>query len=94
MVDGRLEDFVMKDSFQPGFKLDLMKKDVNLALEAARELNVPLYLGGVVGQILASASATGGGSKDFSFVAKYLADLAGVTLCPAVGDPRRSGAGA
>ena len=26
----------MQGSFEPGFKLDLMKKDVNLALESAR----------------------------------------------------------
>ncbi len=80
MVDARLPDFVMKDAFQPGFTLDLMKKDVNLALEAARETNVPLYLGGIVGQVFTSASAAGAGAKDFSFVARYLADLAGVKL--------------
>ena len=36
MVDARLPEFLFEGSFQPGFKLDLMKKDVNLGLEAAK----------------------------------------------------------
>lgn len=32
MMDLRLLGFLLEGSFQPGFKLDVMKKDVNLAL--------------------------------------------------------------
>ena len=80
MLDLRLERFLIADSYEPGFKLDLMKKDVNLAVEAARELNVPLYLGSVVAQLFASASSAGGGDKDFAFAAQHIAALAGASF--------------
>lgn len=80
MLDLRLEQFLIADRFDPGFKLDLMKKDVSLALEAGRDLKVPLSIGKAVAQILSSASAAGEGEKDFSVAAKYLAALSGVSF--------------
>jgi 3-hydroxyisobutyrate dehydrogenase len=80
MLDSRAPGFLLDGSFQPGFKLDLMKKDVNLALESARALNVPLLLGGAAGQLFAAASSAGHGGEDFSAAAEFLAALAGATL--------------
>jgi 3-hydroxyisobutyrate dehydrogenase-like beta-hydroxyacid dehydrogenase len=80
MMDLRLPGFLLDGSFQPGFRLDLMKKDVNLALDSGRALNVPLLLTSVVGQLFAAASAAGQGDADFSAAARYVADLAGVRL--------------
>jgi 3-hydroxyisobutyrate dehydrogenase-like beta-hydroxyacid dehydrogenase len=80
MLDSRLPGFLLDGSFQPGFKLDLMKKDVNLALESARALNVPLLLGGAAGQLFAAASSAGHGEEDFSAAAEFLAGLARATL--------------
>ena len=67
-------------NFTPGFKLDLMKKDVNLALDSARDMGVPMLVGSVVGQILSAASAAGNGGSDFAIAAQFLADLGGVRL--------------
>jgi len=80
MMDGRLPGFLLEGSFQPGFKLDLMKKDVNLALDSARALGVPLLLTSIVGQIFSAASGAGKGDADFAAAAQYLAGLAGVEL--------------
>jgi len=80
MLDLRLESFILADTFVPGFKLDLMKKDVDLAVDASRALNVPLELGTAVAKMLGSASSAGMGDQDFSIAAKYLADRAGVKL--------------
>jgi 2-hydroxy-3-oxopropionate reductase len=66
--------------FVPGFRLDLMKKDVNLALDSARALSVPLMLTSTVGQIFAAASAAGKGDEDFSAAAEFLARVAQVRL--------------
>jgi 3-hydroxyisobutyrate dehydrogenase-like beta-hydroxyacid dehydrogenase len=80
MMDLRLPGFLLEDSFKPGFKLDLMKKDVNLALESARASNTPLLLTSVAAQVFAAVSASGKGSDDFSVAAQFLAALAGTTL--------------
>lgn len=80
MMDARLPSFLLAGSFQPGFKLDLMKKDVNLALLSARAESVPLLLGSLVSQIFSAASASGKGGADFAAAAQFLADLANVNL--------------
>jgi 3-hydroxyisobutyrate dehydrogenase-like beta-hydroxyacid dehydrogenase len=80
MMDLRLPGFLLASSFTPGFKLDLMKKDVNLALESARALAVPLMLGGIAGQLFSAASAAGHGAEDFSAAAEYVAGLGRATL--------------
>jgi 3-hydroxyisobutyrate dehydrogenase-like beta-hydroxyacid dehydrogenase len=80
MLDARVPNFLLKGSYKPGFKLDLMKKDVNLALESAKTLGMPLVLGGMAGQLLAAASAAGHGEEDFSVAAEFLAGLAQTTL--------------
>jgi 3-hydroxyisobutyrate dehydrogenase-like beta-hydroxyacid dehydrogenase len=80
MMDLRLPGFLLEGSFQPGFRLDLMKKDVNLAVDSGQALNVPLLLTSAVGQVFAAASRAGKGDADFSAAAQYLADLAGVQL--------------
>ena len=83
MMDLRLPGFLLEGSFEPGFKLDLMKKDVNLALESAKASSTPLLLTSAVAQVFAAASAAGKGSKDFSAAAQFLADQGGVDLSQA-----------
>ena len=78
MMDLRLRDFLLKGSFAPGFKLDLMKKDVNLALDSARSQGIPLLLTSTVSQVFSAASAAGRGGEDFSAAAQFLAGLANV----------------
>jgi len=80
MMDLRLPGFLMQGLFEPGFKLDLMKKDVNLALESARTLGVPVLLTSAAAQVFAAASAAGKGSEDFSAAAQFLAALSRVDL--------------
>lgn len=80
MMDLRIPGFLAEDRFEPGFKLDLMKKDVNLAVEMAMELNTPLTLGSAASQIFAAASSSGLGEKDFAAAAAYLASTAGENL--------------
>lgn len=80
MMDLRLPGFLLEGSFQPGFKLDLMKKDVNLALESARASSTPVLLTSAAAQVFAAASAGGKGNNDFSAAAQFLASLAGIDL--------------
>ena len=94
MMDLRLQNFLLAGSFQPGFKLDLMKKDVNLALDSARAQSVPLLLTSAVGQLFAAASTAGNGSADFSAAARFVADMAGVDLSAAGRMPAAGNVGA
>ncbi|HOL73886.1 MAG TPA: NAD(P)-dependent oxidoreductase, partial [Bryobacteraceae bacterium] len=59
MMDARLPGFLFEGKFEPGFKLDLMKKDVNLALGSAQALSIPLMFGALASQVFAAASAAG-----------------------------------
>jgi 2-hydroxymethylglutarate dehydrogenase len=80
MMDLRLPGFLLDGTFPVGFRLDLMKKDVALAMESARALNVQLALTPVVDRLFAAASAAGNGDADFSAAAQYVADEIGVRL--------------
>ena len=83
MMDLRLPGFLLEGLFQPGFKLDLMRKDVNLALQSARANGIPLDLASEAAQIFAAASAAGKGNEDFSAAAQFLASRAGIDLSSA-----------
>jgi 3-hydroxyisobutyrate dehydrogenase-like beta-hydroxyacid dehydrogenase len=78
MMDLRLPDFLLAGRFEPGFKLDLMKKDINLAVDSAKAAGVPLVLTAEAARIFAAASAAGKGGADFSAAAQFLAEMAGV----------------
>lgn len=80
MMDLRLEEFLLAGSFEPGFKLDLMLKDVNLAIDSAQELGVPMSVSSATAQLFTAASATGHGNDDFAAVGRYIAESAGVEL--------------
>lgn len=85
MMDLRLPSFLLRGSFEPGFKLDLMKKDVNLALASSRAQAIPLPLTSAAGLVFSEASAAGHGNRDFSAAAEYLAGLSGVSLAKRAG---------
>ncbi len=80
MMDLRLPGFLLEGRFEPGFRLDLMKKDVNLALESAMSSGVPVLITSLVAQLFAAASAAGRGDADFSAAAQHLTAMAGVRL--------------
>jgi 3-hydroxyisobutyrate dehydrogenase-like beta-hydroxyacid dehydrogenase len=80
MMDLRLPGFLLDGTFQPGFRLDLMKKDVALAIDSSKTLGVPLPLTSSVSQLFSAASASGQGNADFSAAAQYVADQAGARL--------------
>jgi 3-hydroxyisobutyrate dehydrogenase-like beta-hydroxyacid dehydrogenase len=80
MMDLRLPGFLFDGSFQPGFRLDLMKKDVNLAVGCAQAAGMPLLFGGLAAQIFCAASAAGRGGEDFAAAADFLAQLAATRL--------------
>jgi 3-hydroxyisobutyrate dehydrogenase-like beta-hydroxyacid dehydrogenase len=68
--------------FAPTFTLELLHKDVSLAVDAATELGVPLPLGSVVKQVVESGLAEGLAAEDFAVLIEVAAKAAGLELVP------------
>jgi 2-hydroxy-3-oxopropionate reductase len=71
---------MLKDQFQPGFMLDLMKKDIGLALEIGKTLSVPMPVGAAAYQHYAAGTSMGVGREDFSAVCKAVEKMAGAQI--------------
>ena len=57
-------------SFEGGFALDLLRKDVAAALQAARETSYPMPATALAYQLYTARSAQGDGALDYSAIAK------------------------
>jgi 3-hydroxyisobutyrate dehydrogenase-like beta-hydroxyacid dehydrogenase len=60
------------------FDCHMMQKDMNLALELGRQLEVPLPTTAVTNELLSAANGMGIGGRDFAVLFDVLAALAGV----------------
>ena len=60
------------------FDVNMMQKDVLLALEMGRQLDVPLPMVALSNEFLTSARAMGLAKKDFSIVFEVMAQMCGV----------------
>ena len=69
-----------KGDFEPGFTVDLMYKDLGLAMNLAKEQGVPLLLGTMAHQMYLLMTSSGLGKKDFSIITKMFEDLMHVKL--------------
>jgi 2-hydroxy-3-oxopropionate reductase len=69
--------FAFRGNFQPGFKADLMHKDVGLALATAAALKIPMPLGGLTRELLAMVQGMGLGEADTTALLKVYEQLAG-----------------
>ncbi len=77
-VPGVLPDSPATNGWRPGFMVDLMAKDLDLALTHAAKSGVPLAATAVARQVLAAAATAGYGREDCSAVAKVVFGLAGI----------------
>jgi 2-hydroxy-3-oxopropionate reductase len=67
---------MIKRNFEPGFRIALHQKDLNLALEGARALGVSLPNAGACQQLFNAATAAGGAAWDHSGMVRVLESLA------------------
>jgi len=79
-IIGYAEQTVVNPGARPSFYLKHMLKDVNLALELSRQLDVPVPLTAASRQLLTSARNLGHGDDDFGAVIELLALWAGVAV--------------
>jgi 3-hydroxyisobutyrate dehydrogenase len=66
--------------FHPTFTGKLLRKDMELGLAAARDLEVPMPVAALVGQIISTLVGEGYGDEDFAALIAMQAPAAGVTL--------------
>ncbi|MCX7303769.1 MAG: 2-hydroxy-3-oxopropionate reductase [Hyphomicrobiales bacterium] len=71
---------MVKRTFQPGFRIELHQKDLNLALEGARALGVALPNTSTTQQLFNSCAANVGGKDDHSGLVKALERMAGYEI--------------
>lgn len=71
---------MLKGTFNPGFRIRLHQKDLNLALSAAKDLNLSLPNTAVAQQMFASCSAHDGAELDHSALILAIEGLAGFSV--------------
>ena len=68
---------ILDRNFQPGFKIKLHRKDLNIALQTGRELSIPLFTTSQVAELMNSLLASGRGELDHSALALLAEQLSG-----------------
>ena len=67
-------------NFQAGFRIELHYKDINNAMETARELGLPLQVTANLQQVLTSLVEKGYGKEDHSAILHFVEDNAGIEV--------------
>jgi 3-hydroxyisobutyrate dehydrogenase len=70
--------FVLKQPDEAWFNVNMMQKDMLLALDMGRKLNVPLPTTAISNEFLTAARAMGLEEQDFAVIFEVLAHMAGV----------------
>nr|MDP2191038.1 2-hydroxy-3-oxopropionate reductase [Rhodoferax sp.] len=73
---------MIKRTFNPGFRIALHQKDLNLALQGARALGVALPQTAIAAQLMQSCAALGHGQADHSALVKALEAMAQHPVAP------------
>ncbi len=71
--------FVLDMPAEAWFSVNMMQKDMNLALELGRELDVPLPTTALTNEFLTAARGMGLEQQDFAALFKVLANMSGVS---------------
>lgn len=86
LLEKSIPQNILQDRYEAGFALDLMLKDVDLAVELGRDVRAPTIAAALAQQVYRIVSGLGEGGSDFSAVSTLYQDSAGITV--ATGDTR------
>lgn len=86
LLENAIPQNILQDRYEAGFALDLMLKDVDLAVELGRDVRAPTMAASLAQQMYRVVSGLGYGGADFSAVSTLYQDSAGITV--ATGDAR------
>jgi 3-hydroxyisobutyrate dehydrogenase len=76
----KFRQFVLSRRFDSGFSLDLMVKDLSIALDVARESGAAAPFAALCRELWASAAASLGPGQDHTAMARLSEQLAGTVL--------------
>jgi 3-hydroxyisobutyrate dehydrogenase len=76
----KFKEYVLSRRFDAGFGLDLMVKDLSIALEVGRETTTPTPFAALCREMWASAAALLGPGQDHTAVAKLSEQMSGTVL--------------
>lgn len=80
VLGAKMEKYIMEGNFTGGFMMDLQYKDLGLALEAAKEVAMPLPITGLAAGIFEMGRAKGLGREDMSAVIQVWESMTGVEV--------------
>jgi len=79
-TEDKIPRFVIPRTFNLGFAIGLLNKDVRLCMEEADQLGVPMVVGSAVRQLLAIATASEGQDADMTELIKPVERWAGIEV--------------
>ncbi len=79
-TENKIEKYVLSRSFSSGFSLDLMLKDLNTAIDLAREIEVPTLFCNSCRELWAAAQSSLGSGLDHTDVVRWFEELAHARL--------------
>ena len=71
---------ILARNFEPGFTVDLARKDLGLAVDMARSHDVPVPATSLLHQLYNASSALGDGKSDFASIVKLFESWAGTEV--------------
>ncbi|MDF2473495.1 MAG: hgd [Anaerocolumna sp.] len=75
VLNAKMEKFILPEQYEGGFAVNLQHKDLGLALELGKELDVSLPFTTLASQIFEAVKEMGMGNRDISYLVKHLQDL-------------------
>jgi len=80
MVNEKVPNTVLKGNLQPGFRLELMHKDMGLALDFGKSLEVPMFSTALVHELYTQAKGLGKGALDCIAISQLYTEPTGTSL--------------
>lgn len=71
---------ILKGNFAPGFSIDLHAKDIQLAVDMAKNMDLPLNATHLVAELFKSAQSKGLGGLDNGAIIKLYEEMAGIEV--------------
>ncbi len=80
ILQERVPSSLLAGNLEPGFKLELMRKDMGLAQDLGHAAGVPMFLTALVHQLYTQAEGLGKGELDCFAISQLYTDATGVNL--------------
>jgi len=77
-LQSKLPQFIIPGRFDPGHRIEMMIKDLEIALQVAKEMNTSMLLTGLSTQMYRAGASAGYAGKDISAMVNFLGSFVGL----------------